>query len=233
MCYRGVLVVGISLVVGAGCVSPVTRHAREERLFEGAFRGGSDPERRKKRSFRHPPSGKTCKEVLAEANKSFTYMGKPIHPALLREFQCWISDQNPVTYLVDVSAAYDTNEYCQEVKRGKRGIVCEEDDDGLRGPHSPCFAYRHLGRLADGTHVLRTAEWGSGTMVADYLVFVRFELGRGCYQDGHPYDQLLMRLTRDFFLGDRFKGKVELRRDRAVITFPSGGVVKLTPTGNL
>jgi hypothetical protein len=46
----------------------------------------------------------TVKDVLKVANEHFTYQGKAIHPGLVQEFECWISDLNPVTVAVDVSA---------------------------------------------------------------------------------------------------------------------------------
>ena len=59
----------------------------------------------------HP---KTLSQVLAEANEHFTYRGKAIHPGLVNEFEPWISDLNPVTIVVDVSASYDSNEYTEK-----------------------------------------------------------------------------------------------------------------------
>ena len=113
-----VLILGLT----AGCA---TDSAGGGRLFDPAFRGGHDPNRRAKGPRRYPRSGLTRDQVLAEANKHFTFFSKPIHPALVNEFECWISDQNPVTLVVDVSAAFDTNEYGQPVTQSRHGITYE------------------------------------------------------------------------------------------------------------
>jgi hypothetical protein len=61
---------------------------------------------------------------------------------------------------------------------------------------STWYEYRRVGKLEDGTQVLSTRSWtgGSGVFVAE--LWVRFEIGRGYYPEGEPYDQLIMRLVR-------------------------------------
>lgn len=133
----------------------------------------------------------TAQQVLDEANLSFTYRGKPIHPKLVHEFQCWDSDLNPVTLAVDVSAAFDSNEYCDEVEISDEWVSFY-DEEGRT-------SYRWTGfNKRRGVHVLETASGGSGSYVAKTTLWVKFEIGQSVYPDGKPYDQLILRLVRAF-----------------------------------
>ena len=170
----------------AGCAAPPpVALLADGRVFEGAFRKG--------RFFGNVVKlpEMTARQVLDEANQGFTYRGKPIHPKLVREFQCWDSDLNPVTFAVDVSAAFDSNEY-YDVVDVSDGWVSFSDEEGRYG-------YRHTGfNKRDGVHVLETVSGGSGSYVARSTLWVKFEVGQSFYLDGKPYDQLIMRLVRDF-----------------------------------
>jgi len=222
----------VLLVLVLGSIIGCFRSANEgDALFEGAFRRGHDAARRGERTRRHPSLGLTRDEVLAEANEKFTYLGKSIHPALVHEFECWLSDQNPVTLAVDVSAAYDTNEYHQPVTTRPLGVTFETTH-GQEVLRKEYYSYQRLGVLSDGTHVLRTALYGGGTGVFMSLVFVRLELGSGRYDDGAAYDRLVMRLVRDWCLGDRFPGSIQVLTDRVVVRGPAGLEVTLGPDRN-
>lgn len=164
-------------VVGCSTQAPVASPA-DRRIFAGAFRTVPCPQL-------------TVQRVLDEANRSFTYRGKPIHPKLVREFQCWDSDLNPVTFAVDVSAAFDSNEYCDEIDVSE-GWVSFSDEEGRYG-------YRWTGfNKKAGVHVLESISSGSGSYVARSTLWVKFELGQSVYPDGNPYDQLILRLVRAF-----------------------------------
>jgi hypothetical protein len=202
------------------------------KLFQGAFRGGSDPDRREHRTSRYPHLGLTRDQVLGEANKHFTYFSKPIHPKLVNEFECSLSDQNPVTLAVDVSAAYDTNEYNQPVTHSSYGVTYEKTyrQDVRRRCY---YAYQRLGTLDGQIHVLKTADYGGGSGVFMNLLFVRFEISRGYYPDGAPYDSLVMLLVRSRNLTDRFTGAIEVLSDRVVVRQSDGSVEAiLGPEGN-
>jgi hypothetical protein len=136
------------------------------------------------------PPQVTVKAVLEEANESFSYRGVQIHPKLVKEFECWISDLNPVTIAVDVAAAFDSNEYCEDTyKNGK--YFATRIDDGK----AEC-GYKRIRTTRDGVHVLHTYESGQGTGVFRSEIWVRFEIGRGYDAKDKKCDQLLMRLVR-------------------------------------
>jgi hypothetical protein len=160
--------------------------ACQDRVFSGASRHECST------GERVPLPNLTIKQVLDEANQKFAYRGKPVHPKLVKEFECWESDLNPITLAVDVSAAFDTNEYYDEVEQRADGFICFSNEEVYYG-------YRRVGfDKKSGTHILKTFEGGSGTYVIESTLWVKFELGGSFYPDGRPYDQLIMRLIRAF-----------------------------------
>ncbi len=172
------------MLTGCGQGTP-DQTATEDRIFKGASRTEYHSG-----EFHELPE-LTVKQVLDEANRKFSYRGKPIHPKLVQEFQSWTSDLNPVTVAVDVSAAYQTNEYFDDVEVSD-GRVFFTDKEGYYGYHRTGFKKR------EGTHVLETTSGGSGTYVEKTTLWIRFEIGQSFYPDGKPYDQLIMRLVRAF-----------------------------------
>ena len=170
-------------VLLAGCAKET---ATNDRLFSGATR------HERFSGERETVPALTVKQVLDEANRKFSYRGKPIRPKLVQEFQCWSSDGNPVTLAVDVSAAADTNEYGDEVKVASDGVVSFTDKEDWYG-------YRRVGfkRNADA-HILESVSGGSGSYAEKTTLWVKFEIGQSFYPDGKPYDQLIMRLIRAF-----------------------------------
>jgi len=185
-CRAGCLLACAALMLtGCGQGTP-DQKATEDRIFKGASR---------QESLAGESNGLpdlTVKQVLDEANRKFTYRGKPIHPKLVQEFQCWSSDGNPVTLAVDVSAAVDTNEYGDEVQVSGEGVVSFTDKEGM-------YDYRRVGfkRSADA-HILESLSGGSGSYVEKTTLWVKFEIGQSFYPNGKPYDQLIMRLIRAF-----------------------------------
>ncbi|MEI8207285.1 MAG: hypothetical protein WCG03_10440 [Kiritimatiellales bacterium] len=160
--------------------------ASQDRVFSGASRHECAT------GEREPLPELTIKQVLDEANQKFTYRCKPVHPKLVKEFQCWDSDLNPVTLAVDVSAASDTNEYTDEVEQRADGFICFSNEEGYYG-------YRRSGfDKKAGAHILKTFDGGSGTYVRQATLWVKFEIGQSFYPDGKPYDQLILRLIRAF-----------------------------------
>ncbi len=143
---------------------------------------------------------------LNEPDSNFTFRKLPIHPGLVHEFEGWLSDGGPVTVAVDLSAAFDTNEYLNSVvRRDTAGRVTYEDDDLW-------FAYRWLGRLTTGVHVVQA--WSgsaTGTGVFTSLYFVRFEVDRSL--EGR---RILMRVVGFRSLGDRCSAHIGL--DGSVVT---------------
>ena len=143
------------------------------RPFDPAYRVGRNSGNRAS----YP--AQTVLQVLQEVNESFTYRGSPINPELVKEFECWISDMNPVTMAVDVSAAFDSNEYSSEPYVDGEWIRVKTDEE--------TYGYKRISR-DNGIHVLQTT--------AGSELWVRFDVWQSQYPDGEVYDQLIVRLVR-------------------------------------
>ena len=141
----------------------------------------------------------------------FAFKGEPIHPKLVEEFEGWLSDDRPpITTAVDVAAAFGTNEYSEAVEPTDAGLVRYEGSDGWYG-------YQHLGRMSDGTHVLRTASNGGGSGIFTNLLFVKLDSDEARTPDGSRHERLLMSVAGRFVLGDRDDGTVAVHGDRVVV----------------
>ena len=125
------------------------------------------------------PPAKTA-ALLAEVNAHFTADGRPIHPKLIWEFSGWLSDADPITLKLDLTNSLGSDEYydpdvtTRPSDRGDAGRAVRwvhgkfSDLEGYED-----FDYEHLGRLADGTHVLFISENTGGTANFQHLSFVR------------------------------------------------------------
>ena len=157
----------------------------------------------------------TMVAALDRANRDFAYAGGPVHPRLVQEFEGWLSDGGAITLAVDVRAAHGTDEYSEPVRASAGWVECRYEADGR--PQS--YAYRRLGTMSDGTHVLETAWNGGGSGTFTQLVFVRFTvepLSHNQRDDADSY-RLVMKCVRDFPLGDRDDGVIEVSADRVRI----------------
>jgi hypothetical protein len=160
-------------------------------------------------------------EALAEVNKSFTYKGMHIHPDLVNEFEVWLSDNcPPITVSVDILAARRSgNEYGSKIEfRGDTLFSYNEKRYGRGFNGRGYYYYTHLGKMANGIHVLQTGSGGGGTGVFKYLYFVRFSTDKAYNSDGTIYERLLMTVIRRFLLGDRDDGNVEVLPDKVIVS---------------
>jgi len=157
-------------------------------------------------------------EQLDEADASFTYKGKPIHPYLIAEFSNWLSDDRPpVVTTVDVSAAFDTNEYMQEdvKKRDDWWYVEKEQMDGNVKSYES-FDYHWCGKTANGIHVIETGSSGGGSGFFMDLMLVKFSEGVISWE-GKKEKQLLMSILGLHSLGDRYDGDIKVLPDKVII----------------
>ncbi len=151
--------------------------------------------------------------LLHEVNEHFTLQGKPIHPRLVQKFQTYLSDSGPPAVItVDLlAAAQDGNEYYFPGVKVRDGLVSYKEPDGRE------FAYKWLGTVRPGLHVVETFFSGGGTGIFTDLYFFRTAVGTG--QGGRgPYDQILMTLARTpVILGDRDDGTIKVEPGRVII----------------
>lgn len=162
-------------------------------------------------------------EQLNEANAKFTYKGKPMHPFLVGRLSNFISDNRPpIVTTVDVSAAFDTNEYPQrEIKKRDDWWFVERTDKYKDIPLYESFDYHWLGKLADGTHVLETGSSGGGSGFFMDLMFIRFSEGE-IFWEGKKEKQLLMSTVGTYSLGDRYNGDIKVYPDKVFIPASDG-----------
>lgn len=166
-------------------------------------------------------TGTLTSEMVADTDATFRFNGKPIHPAIIQQFESWVSDPGqPTTVTVDVAAAGDTNRYSDaDVSVDKYQIISYKHNYSS-------YAYRWEGRLKNGAHVVRT--WNAqkgGTAVFQTLFFLRFAEGKGYLADGKPYDRLLLTCERAYPLGDRSRVDVQLKNNEVSLK------IKLFPNG--
>lgn len=116
--------------------------------------------------------------LLAEVDSAFTAGGEPIHAKLISEFEGWRSDGGPITLKVDLTNAlaaddeyYEPHVTTGENSEGLDGWWTRWTDEG-EWPRESFYYYR-VGRLADGTHVLRTSYSGGGSGQFGGISFVR------------------------------------------------------------
>ena len=119
--------------------------------------------------------------LLAEVDEHFTAGGKPIHPKLVHEFDGWMSDAGPVTLKLDLTNGMHANDEYYEPEVSVREVTTADDGHAVNWRHGTygesedyiSYTYRHVGRLADGTHVLATSENGGGSGYFGGLSFVK------------------------------------------------------------
>jgi hypothetical protein len=153
--------------------------------------------------------------LLQEVNAHFTVQGKPVHPRLVEKFQTLLSDSGPPAVItVDLLAAtVNGNEYYEPDVKVQDGVVSVEHKD----PEGSGFAYKWLGTVRPGLHVVETLYSGGGTGVFMHLYFFRIYPGTGRDEKG-PYDQVLMTLVRTpVILGDRDDGTITGEPGRVTI----------------
>ena len=157
--------------------------------------------------------------ALPEWETNFTFDGKPIHPAIIHKFQGWLSDSGPIVAAVDVAAAQGTNEYSVSVSTygDSIGFILLDTDP------QESYAYRWIGRMADGTHVVAGTLITAGTGRFETLYFFRFSVDDGYAVPGDPVPQrVVLNVTGWHPLGDRAYPSLRIVGDHVdVIPRPS------------
>jgi len=159
---------------------------------------------------------------LKKLNSDFTYHGKPVHPRAIKDLTSWVADSLPGPIAVDVAGTFDSNRYFGDYKVQEDGRVFVDlkqdylDDIGW-------FAYRRIGRLANGLHVVRTYDNGGGTGVFQSLLLIECLIEFEYRDDGRRKSILVMRRRGEFGLGDRYSGKISIdSRQNRITAAPDG-----------
>ncbi len=152
-------------------------------------------------------------ESQEDLDREFRFHGKPVHPLLVKQFEPWLSDERPpITMELNLTAAWDSNQYAAEFKTDSNAVASVSLADGSS------YSYQHLGQLRDGIHVLRTFDSGGGTGVFEAVLFVRLRTGLGYLADGVKQGrQVFMQVLRRYPLGDRDEAEVLVKQDHVVV----------------
>lgn len=103
----------------------------------------------------------------------FAFHGKPVQPAIVKFFRCWMSDspdQGPRIAAVNLSSCVASNWYPAPVKADGNGWLSY--NYGKHGSES--FAYRYIGVTPTHTYVLETADDEGGSGDFETLFLMRF-----------------------------------------------------------
>ncbi|MDA1260902.1 MAG: hypothetical protein O3A20_09815 [Planctomycetota bacterium] len=84
-------------------------------------------------------------------------------------------------------------------------------------PQGESCGYQHLGLLADGTHVLRTAALREDSRVVMNLLFLRLESDSTNGPDGTPCTHRLVQATGSYPLGEQDDARIEVLPERVLI----------------
>ncbi len=151
-----------------------------------------------------------------EVDNYFTFKGKPIHPFLLEKFSNWISDYRPpIIVAVDVVAAFETNEYQNEiVKKLENGWWFAERGEDVSNYES--FEYKWHGKMANGIHVVEVGSNGGGSGTFMDLIFLKVSEGSISWEDKQE-KQVVLTIVKTFNLGDRYDGEVKVFPNKVLI----------------
>lgn len=148
---------------------------------------------------------KTIQERLEEANKFFTYDGKPLNPHAVQQLA---GNENFTPIAMEIySDSYATGDY-----------VANKVDDGIfhsvdwtENGYQFYRGYFHYGMLDNGIHVVEVSESTGGTMVAKNLVLCKFIADSVYDENGHKKERLTLMSVGNIVLGDRYAGKITLK----------------------
>jgi len=160
--------------------------------------------------------GLVCRALAANPeapDAKFRFHGKPVHPLLIKQFEPWISDSRPpITIELNLTASWDSNQYAAGFNTDSNGLSAV----GL--PEGETYAYKHLGTLRDGTHVLRTFYSGGGSGSFEALLFVRVRTRVAYLADGISQgEQVFVQVVRRYPLGDRDGAEITVEPDRVLV----------------
>jgi hypothetical protein len=150
---------------------------------------------------------------LSSPDRQFYFNGKPIHPLLIRKFEPWVSDARPpIITELNLTAAWDSNEYAANFKTDSDGTV------SIAIPEGGSFSYLPLGTLPNGVHILRTFSSGGGSGVFQAVLLLRTQTRVAYLADGiKSGEQVFLQVLRRFPLGDRDDAEVIVKGDRVII----------------
>jgi len=161
----------------------------------------------------------SIKDILNEANQSFTYKGKTIHPGCVEQFNVNLADSGPpIVKAIDVESCVSSNEFFMDYQVSKDGYIGYEYEDSGEKQY---FGYKIIGKAKGGIHILDTRASGGGTMVAMTIFLTRFGLENyRSFDDQEKLyieKRLIMKCIGQIQRGDRDIGSIELINNNLVL----------------
>lgn len=158
----------------------------------------------------------TLQQQLAELNKNFTFRGKPIHPRAIQDLVSWVADPLPGPIAIDVEGTFETNRYFGEYEVRENRLIYIDLEQSILEQRG-WFGYKHLGKLANGFHVLRTYDNGGGTGVFGSVLLVECLIDFEYKDDGNRREFLVLKRKGEFGIGDRYSGEIKLKPKENII----------------
>ncbi len=166
---------------------------------------------------RRPGRGDAADAYLDCADKYFSIYGQPVSPMIIHEMTALLSDTGDQIVAVDLAGSQKSNRFCctsdiRIRKRDGRHTVYFETDPGE-------FGYSYIGRTDSGVHVLEIFEWGGGSGVFKCVMLLSLEKDQGIIFDEQSgfieaaRPRILLKKLGEVVLGDRWRGKLEVREN--------------------
>ena len=160
-----------------------------------------------------------CAEESNLDEASYTFWEKPyIHPRIIEDLTSWVSDTGDQVVAINLKDSQDSNRYFGNIKVQTFGgdtpytfISCKE----VKG----WCGYQYIGKTTSGIHILRTSKNTGGTGIFSGLLLVTIEEDFGITLDKNSNTvnmdrrRILVKKLGSIGLGDRYKGKIELKED--------------------
>jgi hypothetical protein len=164
---------------------------------------------------------------LKELNQHFTYKGKPVQPRAIENLMTWISDKHPGPVAVDMAGTDDSNRYYGEVEQIGGGIGFHRPATGEELFDGGLFFYRHIGRLTNGIHVLKTVDNGGGTGYFESILLVKFTTQEAYGHNGLWSKRVIMQQVGEFQIGDRVNAQVKIHGNTVTWTTEGGSAEEI------
>lgn len=173
--------------------------------------------------------------ILREAREKLTYQGKPILPYFLNDFA---GGPGAPDYMTEETLAGWGTRICAvavdgllsedhggayggQKTRHLHGFYCfdhyENPSDPTHETYNGYFGYRFVGTTPGGTTVLEYLVGGSGSMIIQGVLLVRFDMEQAGVTPKERHKRLVMRFLQEMSWGDRVERDVRLEGNRLVL----------------
>ncbi len=176
-----------------------------------------------------PSERQIVETQLAEVTKSFTYNGAPISPALIRDFETWLSDRGDQVIAINLSQSQTSNRYFGKADitpspTGKPQQISYDYEEFFEGGDKEIsqFSYIFHGTTPSGVQVLETMSHVEGaTGVFFTLMLIKPTLKYRLDFETAPLEtkpMIVLEKIGETPLGDRSNPIIHLQGDLVKVT---------------